>query len=83
MEQMKSKEYFNKLRVESGLTQRDVARALGFSSIQFISNVERGLSYYSKDHLEALSELFGVPRKKLASVIVEEKYNKIKEKYGL
>jgi len=35
--------YLKKMRLEAGLSQGDVASAMGYQSNQFISNVERGV----------------------------------------
>lgn len=37
-------EYLKELRIQSHLTQRDIANAMGYTSPQFISNWERGLT---------------------------------------
>lgn len=36
--------YLKRMRIESGLTQAEVANKLGYSSPQFISNWERGFA---------------------------------------
>ena len=49
------------LRLEKGLTVRDVQRALGFDEPQAIYKWERGGSLPSTDNLLALSLLLEVP----------------------
>jgi transcriptional regulator with XRE-family HTH domain len=48
-------------RIESGLSQMDVARKLGYTSAQFVSNWERGLSSPPIHTLRKLSELYNIP----------------------
>ena len=42
-----------------GLTQKDLAKKLGYSSAQFISNVERGLCLVPKSQLKKLEKHVG------------------------
>lgn len=51
-------EYLKQLRLEAGLTQRDVSIALGYSSAQFISNFERGIAVPPLKKLKILQKLF-------------------------
>jgi transcriptional regulator with XRE-family HTH domain len=57
------------LRLKSGLSQGKVARALGYTSPQFVSNWERGLSEPPIETLVKITELYRVP-----SDIILDKY---------
>lgn len=48
-------------RLAAGLSQSDVAKALGYTSAQFLSNQERGLSRPSVKSLKALAKLYKCP----------------------
>lgn len=48
------------LRTQAGLTQKDVSDALGFSTLQSISNIERGISPFPLKHTKAVAKLFNV-----------------------
>jgi len=48
-------------RIDSGYSQMDVAKKLGYTSAQFISNWERGLSSPPIHTLRKLSELYKIP----------------------
>jgi transcriptional regulator with XRE-family HTH domain len=52
-------------RENAGLRQSDVAKKLGYSSPQFISNWERGLSLPPLDRLPKLLVFLDIPRKTL------------------
>jgi transcriptional regulator with XRE-family HTH domain len=47
-------------REKVGLTQADVARSLGYSTAQFVSNWERGLSYPPLKSLRTLAKIYKV-----------------------
>jgi len=47
-------------RVAAGLSQRDVADKLGYSTPQFVSNWERGVSHPPINALKKLGELYKV-----------------------
>lgn len=51
-------DYLKELREKSGMTQREVSMALGYSSAQFISNFERGIALPPLKKLKTLQELY-------------------------
>lgn len=57
--------WFAEQRENARLTQSDVARALNYSTAQFISNWERGISLPPIVTLPALAEIYGISRKKM------------------
>ncbi len=54
---------FRIARKRSGLSQKDVARILGLSTAQFVSNIERGLCGYGAEQIGILSKLLGISTK--------------------
>lgn len=52
-------------RLKLGLTQEDLAKALGYSSYQIISNVERGIAPIPKYKLPRLAQILKVSEKAL------------------
>lgn len=54
-----------KLRINAELSQRDVSDALGYSTPQFISNWERGVSYPPIRALKTLAKLYDVDAEEL------------------
>lgn len=53
-------QWLKEARLKSGLSQGDVARELGYSSPQFISNWERGLSQPPVVKLKKLCKMYSV-----------------------
>ena len=65
---MKTTEYGRMMqdyRKKAGLTQADLAYALGFTSAQFISNLERGICKLPIRHIPKAAKLLKVPEKTL------------------
>lgn len=54
-------EFLQKSRTKAGLTQREVSLDLGYSSAQFISNFERGISAPPLKKLKQLTKAYGMP----------------------
>lgn len=57
---MEFSKYLKKIRVESGLSQSEVATKLGYSTSQFVSNWERGLSHPPVQSVKVLADLYKV-----------------------
>ncbi|RYZ67224.1 MAG: XRE family transcriptional regulator [Proteobacteria bacterium] len=65
-EQIDFANYLRELRNAAGLSQGDVAKIMGYSSAQFISNWERGLSLPPVTALRQIAFIYKVPTEKLA-----------------
>lgn len=52
--------FLKEKRVNSGLSQKDVAEKLGYSTSQFISNWERGISHPPLATLRKLSDMYHI-----------------------
>jgi len=66
-------------REACGLTQIEVAKKLGYSSPQFISNWERGLSTPPMNKLKKLGELYNVSGDEIFEVLLQETLKKVEE----
>lgn len=64
--------YLKTKRVESGLSQLDVAKVLGYSSPQFVSNWERGLVSPPLETIAVLVELYKIPANEVIEHILKE-----------
>ena len=64
-------DYLKKLREKSGLTQRDVGNLLKYSSAQFISNFERGLSLPPLQKLKILQKKYRADTDLLIDLIID------------
>jgi transcriptional regulator with XRE-family HTH domain len=57
-------------RIEQGLSQAEVARALGFSSSQFISNWERGMCSPPLNSLQKLTRLLEIKDNEIIKLLM-------------
>lgn len=75
---MRVSKFLKDARAKARLTQWDVARNLKFTTAQFVSNWERGVSYPSPDSYVQLAQVLRVPLKRLINVIYAEQEMKLK-----
>ena len=68
----KLKDVIKVKRIEKGFSQSKLAKVLGYSSGQFVSNWERGESYPPVDRLAKMSLLFEMDDKILFNLYIEE-----------
>lgn len=59
-------------REKAGMTQREVADELGYTTPQFISNVERGRCRYPIEKLPRIKKLYGLGTEQLVELILRE-----------
>lgn len=66
-------------REKAGLTQREVSEALGYSTPQFVSNVERGRCRFPIQKLPRLKKLYRISAEQVIGLILaEERENLLK-----
>lgn len=76
--------YFMKAaRIRAGLSQAAVAKKLGFTTPQFISNWERGVSTVPSEHYGTLAKMYKIREGVLKLAIYEHKCAIIKKELGL
>ena len=73
---MKLQEYLKEMRLKTGMSQWEVADKLGYSSPQFVSNWERGLSVPPIKTLKAIAIVYGCDAKILKDFILEHELDK-------
>jgi transcriptional regulator with XRE-family HTH domain len=71
--------FLAKARKAAKLSQRDAAVSLGYSSTQFISNWERGLSSPPISSLHALAKIYEISAERLYEEILDYNLNKVRE----
>lgn len=76
-------QYFQQKRVDKGISQRDVASKLGYSSPQFVSNWERGLCAPPVDALPTLIRLYSLSTKEVIGKIMVEQEKLLVKELGL
>ena len=64
--------FLKEKRTLSGLSQKDVATKLGYSTSQFISNWERGISQPPINTLRTLASMYNVAAEQMFNVLLEE-----------
>ena len=65
-------QFLKEKRTQSGLSQKDVATKLGYSTSQFISNWERGISQPPINILRTLASMYKVAAEQMFNVLLEE-----------
>ncbi|MDC0980301.1 helix-turn-helix transcriptional regulator [Bdellovibrionales bacterium] len=64
--------YLREKRVSLNLTQREVAKELGYTTAQFLSNVERGVCAFPIDQLGKLSRLYDIDKQEILNLLMDE-----------
>lgn len=72
-------DFLREKRRISGLSQMQVAKALGYGSPQFISNWERGLSEPPIGTLKTIAKLYSVPIDEMFEVVLKSTLKKVAE----
>ena len=65
-------QFLKEKRTLSGLSQKDVATRLGYSTSQFISNWERGVSQPPINTLRTLALMYKISAEEMFNVLLEE-----------
>lgn len=68
-------------RQNAGLSQKDLADQLGYTSSQFISNWERGVSSPPLDKLEEVCEILKISPKQIIEAIMTETENNLRKQF--
>lgn len=71
-------ETFRSIRTSAGLSQADISSLMNHATPQMVSNIERGKCYFPRDILKKICRKYKFDYRELASLIVEEKSEKIK-----
>jgi transcriptional regulator with XRE-family HTH domain len=70
-------DFLREKRIVSGLSQMDIAKKLGYTSAQFVSNWERGLSSPPIHTLRKLSEYYQIPPDSLFEIALKSMINEV------
>lgn len=68
---------FKREREKRGLTQDTVAKCLGYSTAQFVSNIERGQALLPKEGLKKVSKKLGFNYNRLAELAAKETSDRV------
>lgn len=69
--------FLRQLRMRRGLTQWDVAREFGLTSAQFVSNIERGVTFPPDEMVAKLAKIYRTPLTDILAQQVEAKEGEI------
>jgi transcriptional regulator with XRE-family HTH domain len=72
---------FREARVNRGISQREVAEMVGYSSSQFISNVERGASVASLVLMAKLIRIYKISPERVVNLILESQKQLLHKKF--
>lgn len=72
--------FLKDVREQADLTQADVSEKLGYTSPQFISNIERGISVVPLKTLARMVSLYKVNPESVAKIILESQRKLLREK---
>ena len=75
--------YLAKQRARAGLTQDQVARQLNYSTAQFISNWERGISSPPLKVLRKLTQLYGIGAEEMFNMLLSMEAENLRKQLGL
>lgn len=69
---IKIAELVKSYRLKNSMTQLQVAKQLGYDSMQFVSLFERGVSKVPVETLGKLSVILGIPEAKITNLLVTQ-----------
>jgi transcriptional regulator with XRE-family HTH domain len=69
--------FLKKARLKAEISQHDVAKALGYSSYQFISNWERGISSPPCAVLKRIAALYKTSAQKLFDLLLKDSTRRV------
>lgn len=72
--------YLKDVRERADLTQADVSNKLGYTSPQFISNIERGISVVPLKTLARMVSLYKVNPEAVTKIILESQRKLLRDK---
>lgn len=73
-------QFLKDTREQANLTQADVSEKLGYTSPQFISNIERGISVVPLKTLARMVSLYRVNPEIVAKIILESQKKLLRDK---
>lgn len=75
--------YIRDCRVRSGLTQADISKKLGYTSSQFVSNWERGVSMPPMKTIAVLSRMIKLDPKHVVEIYVDGTRNLLERQFKI
>lgn len=79
MKKLKLSTYLGDKRTQAGLTQSEVSNSLGYSTPQFISNWERGISTPPLETIKKLAKMYSVSSDELFELLLRESLDQVEK----
>ena len=73
--------YLKDKRIEADLTQLEVAKKLGYSSPQFISNFERGLCSPPLKQLKKITKLYDINPTDIIDLMMDDQLSRLNKTF--
>jgi len=80
-ERVRLGKFLAKKREEKGMSQGEVAKKLGYSSPQFISNIERGKCSPALSSAKKMAKLYDIPPANMQAELVSVEVAKVSEAF--
>ena len=64
--------WHSRVRQERGFTQKEIAKKLGWSSSQYVSNIERGIAFLPKAKIRKIATIYKVSEAYIAMLVVAD-----------
>ena len=74
--------YLKHIRMSAGLSQNEVADAMTYTSGQFISNWERGISCPPRGAIRLLAKLYKTPPEEIKEYCYQLELTRLRKKWG-
>jgi transcriptional regulator with XRE-family HTH domain len=74
-------QYLKSNRKQANLTQAQVSKHLGYTTAQFVSNIERGISVVPLDTLARMVKLYKVNPVKTLNILLDSQEKLLLEKF--
>lgn len=78
MKSIAFKDYLKNKRIERGLSQKEVSDKLGYTTPQFISNWERGLSAPPIDVFKKIAHLYHISSEEMFDIFLSEEIERVR-----
>ncbi len=73
--------FLKKLREDAGLSQAEIAKKMNYSTPQFISNWERGISFPPLNSIKKLASILGVNPELILDYVEEKERAQLEAKF--
>lgn len=79
---MKIHNFLKQKRLAAGVSQKTLSDALGFSSGQTISNIERGLCGVPLSQVKKICKILGVSKSEIKQILISDYKEKLDRRLG-